>query len=233
MIEAATTLPPPLAPKSTAPSADHAMQAKSVLSGAFAFLLGVVDVINPLQHIPVVSTLYRAATGDAIAPQAKLAGAALFGGPIGFAAAMANLAVRETTGRDVGEHLMAATLGSDDPFGRRRAGDAQFAEAADGKAIAASDIVWNGPRRYAASATPSVPQTAAAGERITWSGPRQWPAPVGWVTMALTQAEAIAAGVGTDAAKPATAPWVSSAMMEALDKYRALAKQRHGDDRPS
>ena len=36
----------------------------------------VLDVINPLQHIPVVSTIYRAITGDEISPGARVAGGA-------------------------------------------------------------------------------------------------------------------------------------------------------------
>ena len=72
---------------------------------SFADLL---DLINPLQHIPVVSTVYRALTGDTIGPAARLAGGALFGGPIGFVASLANLVVEDMTGRDVGGHLMAA-----------------------------------------------------------------------------------------------------------------------------
>jgi hypothetical protein len=46
-----------------------------------------LDVINPLQHIPVVSTVYRMITGDEIGMGARLAGGALYGGPLGFVAA--------------------------------------------------------------------------------------------------------------------------------------------------
>jgi hypothetical protein len=42
----------------------------------------IIDVINPLQHIPVVSTIYWELTGDKISPAARMAGGALFGGPI-------------------------------------------------------------------------------------------------------------------------------------------------------
>lgn len=41
------------------------------------------SVVNPLQHMPVVGRIYRAATGDDIPPAFKIAGSALFGGPIG------------------------------------------------------------------------------------------------------------------------------------------------------
>ncbi|WP_346907408.1 hypothetical protein [uncultured Roseibium sp.] len=47
-----------------------------------------LDVINPLQHIPGISELYRAVTGDEISDGARYSGNALYGlalgGPIGF-----------------------------------------------------------------------------------------------------------------------------------------------------
>ena len=67
----------------------------------------IVDVINPLQHLPVVSAVYRWLTGDTIAPAARMAGAALYGGPVGFAVAIANLAVEDASGRDLGDHAIA------------------------------------------------------------------------------------------------------------------------------
>lgn len=73
----------------------------------------VLDIINPLQHIPIVATIYRAITGDEISPGARLAGGALYGGPIGFAAATLNAVVDEETGHDVGETVLAALTGED------------------------------------------------------------------------------------------------------------------------
>ncbi len=66
-----------------------------------------VDIINPLQHIPVVSTLYRDLTGDSISAPARIAGGMLYGGPLGFASAIGNAIVEETSGQDVGEIAMA------------------------------------------------------------------------------------------------------------------------------
>lgn len=50
--------------------------------GTFGFL-DFLDIINPLQHIPVVSTIYQHVTGDTIKPAAEIFGGALFGGPVG------------------------------------------------------------------------------------------------------------------------------------------------------
>jgi hypothetical protein len=55
--------------------------------------LDVLDLVNPLQHIPVVSTLYRSLTGDQISPGMRVAGGALYGGPIGAGLATAGLVV--------------------------------------------------------------------------------------------------------------------------------------------
>lgn len=83
--------------------------------GADGFtFLDFLDIINPLQHIPFVGDMYREITGDVIDPGSRIAGATLFGGPIGTVVAMANVAVEESTGQDIGDHMMALILGTDD-----------------------------------------------------------------------------------------------------------------------
>lgn len=67
-----------------------------------------LDIINPLQHIPIVNTVYRAVTGDKIDPGSRLAGGGLFGGPIGLVASLVSGMVEESTGKDPGEHALAA-----------------------------------------------------------------------------------------------------------------------------
>lgn len=66
----------------------------------------LVDVVNPLQHIPVVSTLYRNVTGDEISSVARVIGGTVFGGPIGGALALADVAIKEQTGTTVGEKAL-------------------------------------------------------------------------------------------------------------------------------
>jgi len=83
----------------------------SRMFGPDGFTFGdIVDVINPLQHLPIISAIYRRLTGDTISQAARMAGAALFGGPVGFAAAIANLAIEDASGRDLGDHAMALLL---------------------------------------------------------------------------------------------------------------------------
>ncbi|RED51344.1 hypothetical protein [Aestuariispira insulae] len=66
-----------------------------------------LDVINPLQHIPLVSSLYRAVTGDEISPGARMAGGTLYGGPIGLAGAVVVNAMEEHSGSSVEERMLA------------------------------------------------------------------------------------------------------------------------------
>lgn len=86
--------------------ADIAYETPAESESGFGFL-DVVDIINPLQHLPVIGTLYRKFTGDVIGPIASVIGGAIFGGPVGAASSLANVAVKESTGRDVGENILA------------------------------------------------------------------------------------------------------------------------------
>ena len=45
--------------------------------------LDLLDIVNPVHHIPVIGPIYRSVTGDIISPLPRIAGSALFGGPIG------------------------------------------------------------------------------------------------------------------------------------------------------
>lgn len=73
----------------------------------------LLDVINPLQHIPIINDLYREATGDKIGVAARLAGGTLLGGPIGLISSALNCVLEESTGKDIGGHVLA--LFRDDP----------------------------------------------------------------------------------------------------------------------
>ena len=72
----------------------------------------LLDIINPLQHIPIISTIYRALTGDEISLGARIVGGALFGGPIGLGAAVVNAAIEASTGDDIGGLIMATLTDS-------------------------------------------------------------------------------------------------------------------------
>lgn len=168
------------------------------LFGADGFnFLDILDVINPLQHIPFVSTLYRALTGDTIAPASRVAGGALFGGPIGAAVSLVNSIVAEWSGKDISDHVVAFfTGGESDDDAPGIAGDLPETEAAGG----------------APNQTPGPPAELAA------AGSRAGPAPP---AAALAVAFA-GAGTGGDPAEPGS--WRSDVMLAALAKYEQSAQ---------
>jgi hypothetical protein len=71
----------------------------------------LLSIVNPLQHIPIVSVLYRAVTGDTIKPLEHIAGDTLYGGFWGFVSSVANVAFQEATGKDFGDTAIALLEG--------------------------------------------------------------------------------------------------------------------------
>ena len=74
----------------------------------------LVDLANPLHHIPVVSSVYRSLTGDEIAPAARILGAMIYAGPVGFVYATADSLFAEISGKPLGDTLVTAVFGSGD-----------------------------------------------------------------------------------------------------------------------
>ncbi len=72
----------------------------------FSFL-DLIDVVNPLHHIPVVGPLYRDITGDVIDLLPQITGSTLFFGPIGAGLAAVDVVLKEATGSDTGDHILA------------------------------------------------------------------------------------------------------------------------------
>lgn len=75
----------------------------------------LIDMINPLQHIPIVSQLYRNFTGDTIRPIGQIIGGALYGGPLGAASGLINTVIQEETGKDLGDNAIALMLSGETP----------------------------------------------------------------------------------------------------------------------
>jgi hypothetical protein len=73
-----------------------------------------LDIINPLQHIPIVSTIYRKLTGDTIKPFERLAGDTLYGGLWGAVSSAANIAFEQITGKDFGDTALALVIGDEE-----------------------------------------------------------------------------------------------------------------------
>lgn len=90
------------------PGADHA-----TVAGRFGFA-DLLDIVNPLQHIPVVSSFYRELSGDTISSPARVLGDMLYGGPTGLAFAAVNTLFAEVAGKTPADVLVSALLGGAD-----------------------------------------------------------------------------------------------------------------------
>lgn len=66
-----------------------------------------IDIVNPLQHLPVVNTLYQNLTGDTMEGFSRVIGGTLYGGPLGTASAVTNEILEDTSGKDIGGHMLA------------------------------------------------------------------------------------------------------------------------------
>jgi hypothetical protein len=88
----------------------------------------ILDIINPLQHIPVISHLYRSITGDTIRPSSQLVGGTIFGGPVGLASGLVNVIAEHETGRDItGNALRLFTEGKGPEMIRDHSSDIRIA----------------------------------------------------------------------------------------------------------
>jgi hypothetical protein len=80
-----------------------------------------LDMINPLEHIPVISSIYRAIVGENINPVSRIAGDALYGGVFGLASAGLSAAgaiadevfAANNDGQSASEIVVAALFGDD------------------------------------------------------------------------------------------------------------------------
>jgi hypothetical protein len=129
----------------------QASDGKGEATGLEKFLWGkdgfsvasLLHSLNPLQYIPVVSTIYQQLTGDSVGAVAHLIGGTLLGGPIGAVAAIADSLFEAGTGKNFGGHVVATLFG----------GDKEAGGTATAMAAAAS-----------ASAAPAPPSPAASGD---------------------------------------------------------------------
>jgi hypothetical protein len=76
----------------------------------FAFS-DLIDMVNPLHHIPIVATIYRNLSGDQIGAAPRVIGGAIWGRIGGFVGALVNAAVEWWSGKDIGDHVYAAVFG--------------------------------------------------------------------------------------------------------------------------
>lgn len=109
MTETTTTAALPSAPApnpASTPSKSVSLWSKD----GFGFK-DILDIINPLQHLPVIGSIYRYLTGDEMSGGSRIVGDALYGGPIGFGVGVVSTLLMDSSGRDLGERTIASVFG--------------------------------------------------------------------------------------------------------------------------
>lgn len=129
----------------------------------------LVSIINPLQHIPVVSTIYRSLTGETIKPFERILGDTLYGGVWGCVSAVANVVYQDVTGKDFGQTVLDFAkdeiLGNDDDAQRAAASNATPDSSSTANTPAAATAASINPGISTATAQPaslSAPATTPA-----------------------------------------------------------------------
>ncbi|WP_375593693.1 hypothetical protein ABWI00_16790 [Algihabitans albus] len=164
-----------------APRVGHLQEAAAQVSRARGgaeeadFSFGdLLDVLNPLHHIPVVGNLYRELTGDEIGGTARIIGGGLYGGAFGMVGAAFNQILDDATGRDMAETALAVVTGQE--LGGSTGDSTNVAEAS--------------PQQQTATAASTEPQDAE-------------PQEAGGQSLADTETAGLARGSETAAAAPA------------------------------
>jgi len=78
----------------------------------------ILDMFNPLHHIPLIGSLYRNVTGDDIKPVSRIIGGAVFGGAAGAGSALVNVIIEEETGHDIAGNVMRLASGASLSFSK-------------------------------------------------------------------------------------------------------------------
>jgi hypothetical protein len=117
------------------------------------------DVVNPLEHLPVVSTIYDSITHNKVGDVEKIAGDTLYGGFMGLVSSIANVAFEHITGKSFGDTVLGWVTGNDDD---------------KSDTVMAATQVTTAPQQTAAlpqAIAPLIPQTSDAVQNAAASSP--------------------------------------------------------------
>ena len=130
-----------------------------------SFFHHMLDIVNPLQHLPVIGTIYRAVTGEHIGPVEQIAGDTLYGGLWGAVSSVAEVAFEGITGKSAEDTVLAWFKG--DPDSQLVKPNTQFAQAS----LPSSDMpVLPSESPVMASAQSTSPDVMALSASLTAKG---------------------------------------------------------------
>jgi hypothetical protein len=161
----------------------------------------IIDIVNPLQHLPIIGSVYRYLTGDRPGEAAQLAGDALYGGPIGVGISVASAATEDDQGHDLGERALIAVFGSHD----------------GGSATAVASAAHPAASQAASPAPLSTSQVAAAAQTAQAS-----PAPA---AMPMRQPMPLFGGIATPVPNMAAASAQPQTAAHAFEAHQAMLER--------
>lgn len=82
-----------------------AQQPAAFADGTTPGFADVLDMVNPLQHIPLVSQYYQQWTGDDMGYVSQVAGGALWGGGLGVATSFLNIGLTKAMGKSPSDYI--------------------------------------------------------------------------------------------------------------------------------
>lgn len=183
----------------------------------------LVDLINPLQHLPIIGTIYRKVTGDEIKPEIQIAGSVLLGAATGSVvvsaiSGVASALFEEHMGDDPLTMVADAVFGGEEETINPNAGGSEKIMIADAEQI--------DPRRLPASGAQQVASLHPDVQKIIDDAGAE-------------QAQTAAATLLKEQehmqkmSNPQSPEFVREFMMQALDKYKVAGSQpRSGSMQP-
>jgi hypothetical protein len=164
--------------------------------GGFSFK-DLLDIVNPLQHLPIIGSIYRYLTGDEPSGGSRIIGDAIYGGPIGFGVSVATtILFNDSEGHDLGERVLAKVFGPRDeaPDGTATAVATNAAPAAPGSpasgAIQVQPLPAGSTGAVAANGAPatSITPSPPVGQPVAMNQLFRSPSPAGAAKPAATPA---------------------------------------------
>ncbi|HYG84662.1 MAG TPA: hypothetical protein VD978_00220 [Azospirillum sp.] len=160
-----------------------------------------LDMINPLHHIPIVGTIYRAVTGDTIKPASQVIGGIAFGGPIGGVASIFSTVIAQANGKSIEDEMMTAMgISSEEPAA---------------VAVAQAEPAQPAPLPQAAPAAPAAAVAVAAAPAVLPASTQAHTAP------APRSAEVAASPIG--AHRPSKMPARDTVLASTVQAKQAVA----------
>ncbi len=206
-------------------------------------LADMLDVLNPLQHFPIIGSVYRNFSGDTLSGSSRAMGGMVYGGPAGLLMGIGSaIFAQEHKGQDAGELILSRFQDQEAaPEEQETASDTDAdsnselltqnpdddAEQAAQNLAALPDHVDDTPLIDAPAVTPPAPAIVDNGADIP-AKPPQAAIPVQAEPLANKpfSPSALRAPYDLGPVTPAPNAAMPELMQRGLDKYEALIKER-------